>query len=92
MHYPMETHRAEELEAYVQARLADVVDKYKSTLAGLRIMVADELELHDAPLHIQTNVEQIIVEGWACPKRKGPRRPTLYPRPSRPLGCVAKPL
>ncbi|WP_157365055.1 hypothetical protein [Arthrobacter sp. QXT-31] len=87
----METHRAEELEAYVQARLADVVDKYKSTLAGLRIMVADELELHDAPLHIQTNVEQIIVEGWVdlgLPEAERPEAPNpLPPAQSPPRVC-----
>lgn len=62
--YALQAHRAEELEKYVQERMAVAVDAHKATLHRLEIMVAREMELHDTPMHIQANLDQIVTEAW----------------------------
>lgn len=54
----LEDHRAKEVEAYITARLAESFLMVRNQLQ----QVANELELHDAPLHIQATVDQIMVE------------------------------
>lgn len=55
---PLEAHRAQAVEAYIQKQLAESFLMVRNQLMG----VADELELHDAPMHIQATMDQIIVE------------------------------
>lgn len=56
-HLSLEAHRAKEVEAYVAARMAESFLTVRNQLQ----QVAEELALHDAPLHIQATVDQIIV-------------------------------
>ena len=58
MHLSLEAHRAKEVEAYLAARLAESFLTVRNQLQ----LVADELALHDAPLHIQATLDQIMVE------------------------------
>jgi hypothetical protein len=58
MHLSLETHRAQALEDY----LADQVAESFLAVRGQLQRVADELALHDAPLHIQATLDQVIVE------------------------------
>jgi hypothetical protein len=58
MHLSLEAHRAQEVEAFVAARLTESFLTVRNQLQ----LVAEELALHDAPLHIQATVDQIIVE------------------------------
>jgi len=58
MHLSLEAHRAQELEAFVYARVAESFLTVRNQLR----QVADEMALHDVPLHIQADLDQIIVE------------------------------
>ena len=58
MHLSLEDHRAKEVEAFIAARLAESFLMVRNQLQ----LVADELALHDAPLHIQATLDQIMVE------------------------------
>jgi hypothetical protein len=58
MHLSLEAHRAKEVEAFVAARVAESFLMVRNQLQ----LVADELALHDAPLHIQADLDQVIVE------------------------------
>jgi hypothetical protein len=56
-HLSLEAHRAREVEAYIAARVAESFLEVRNQLQH----VADELALHDAPLHIQATLDQVIV-------------------------------
>lgn len=56
-HLSLETHRAKEVEDFISARLAESFLLVRNQLHH----VVDELALHDAPLHIQATLDQIIV-------------------------------
>lgn len=58
MHLSLEAHRAQEVEAYIAARVAESFLTVRNQLQ----QVSDELALHDAPLHIQATLDQVIVE------------------------------
>lgn len=58
MHLSLEDHRAQEIEAYIRKQLTESFLTVRNQLMG----VVDELELHDAPMHIQATMDQIIVE------------------------------
>lgn len=58
LHLSLEEHRAQEVEAYIAARLAESFLTVRNQLHR----VSDELALHDAPLHIQATLDQIMVE------------------------------
>lgn len=57
MHLSLEAHRAREVEAFVAARVAESFRAVRNQLQ----QVAEELALHDAPLHIQATLDQVIV-------------------------------
>jgi len=58
MHLSLEDHRAREVEAFVAAQVAESFLTVRNQLQ----LVADELALHDAPLHIRADLDQIMVE------------------------------
>jgi hypothetical protein len=58
MHLSLEAHRAQEVEAFVAARVAESFLTVRNQLQ----QVVDELALHDAPMHIQATLDQVIVE------------------------------
>jgi hypothetical protein len=57
-HLSLEAHRANEVEAFIVARLAESFLTVRNQLQ----LVATELALHNAPMHIQADLDQIIVE------------------------------
>lgn len=58
MHLSLEDHRAREVEAFIAARVAESFRAVRNQLQ----LLAGELALHDAPLHIQATLDQVIVE------------------------------
>lgn len=64
MHLSLDDHRAQEFETYDQERIAEAETAHKATLHRLEIMVSREMELHDTPMHIQANLDQIVTEAW----------------------------
>ncbi|GAA4033081.1 hypothetical protein GCM10023063_15620 [Arthrobacter methylotrophus] len=57
-HLSLDAHRAREVEAFIATQLA----KSFLTVRNQLQQVAAELTVHDAPLHIQADLDQIIVE------------------------------
>lgn len=57
MHLSLEDHRAREVEAFINARLAESFLEVRLQLQ----QVADEMALHEVPLHIQATLDQVIV-------------------------------
>lgn len=57
LHLSLEAHRAREVEAFVAARVAESFLTVRNQLQ----QVVDEMALHDAPLHIQATLDQVIV-------------------------------
>lgn len=58
MHLSLEAHRVQEAEAFIAARVAESFLTVRNQLQ----QVADEMELHDVPTHIQATLDQVIVE------------------------------
>jgi len=58
VHLSLEAHRAREVEAFVAARVAESFLIVRHQL----LQLADELALHDPPLHIRADLDQIMVE------------------------------
>lgn len=58
LHLSLEAHRAQEVEAFIAARLAESFLTVRNQL----MRVAEELALHDALLHIQAMLDQVTVE------------------------------
>ena len=58
MHLSLEAHRAQEVEAFVAARLADSFMMVRNQLQ----QVVDEMALHNVPTHIQATLDQVIIE------------------------------
>jgi hypothetical protein len=57
-HLSLEAHRAHEVEAFIATQLAESFLTIRNQLQ----QVATELALHNAPMHIQADLDQIIVE------------------------------
>lgn len=57
-HLSLEAHRAQELEVFVAARVAESFLTVRNQLQ----QVVDEMALHDVPTHIQATLDQVIVE------------------------------
>ena len=65
MHLSLETHRAAELEEYIQGRIDEALSARRTAWANAQYQVADlflAMQDRDAPLYVQAALEQIITD------------------------------